>query len=244
MTNPEILTNETIAKLLNTGEEKIHFIGFNEFKRTEEFWKKLNKIYAKRNDLELYLYSYSNNYDLNFLALMTDVKKLKIFRIYELEEIRNIRNLNKLQLWDGMKTTDLSFLKDLNFLEELYIRSKCKSFKNLKELNALRKLTIELNTSVKIFHLEGLSKLKELSVDNMDLSSKPDQDYLNGLNSILDIEFRNLKTDDLELLLNEILEIPTLRSFIFSSKNKIDDKKYYNIVRKFEERKIRIQRYL
>lgn len=127
MTNPKTLSTEIKNELLSN--DQFQFIGFNEFNRPNSFWIELNEIFYQKPKIELYIYSYSDKYNLDFLELLTNVKVLKTFRIHQLEKIEYLKKLEKLQLWDGMKTIDLTFLKPLNLLEDLYIRSKSKSFK-------------------------------------------------------------------------------------------------------------------
>ncbi len=227
MINLKEITEAVEIRLLekkSKGNELL-FIGFNEFDRSDTFWKKLNQLFKKIPEIELNLYSYSKaEADLSFLSFLPDVKLLKVSMIDNLSEIKNLVNLKRLSIWDSSKIIDLSFLNGTLDLKELYITSKCKkkSIMTISRLENLQSLTIERNSKVSLSFLRK-NELKYLAIDNLNFDQIEFKDACLRLTAVEEIGLINISALDVDSFFESLSLVPKLKYLRFDTKNFPED---------------------
>lgn len=188
----------------------------------DRVWPLINDVVlAKRNDIWLRIYGfYSDTCDLNFLPLLSNVKKLSVDRIMV---SKNIERLTELPHLCSLRL-DVYDLKSFDFLSELESRikdltlertkSKMPDLKFLEGFNSLEALRIS-GHSKNIEVLGELKRLNDLSLRGITIGNF---NFIKPLQNLLSLNIDLVKCEDFFSL-----EDLMIKSFGMSEIRNLDD---------------------
>ncbi|MBM1108197.1 hypothetical protein JQC67_18740 [Aurantibacter crassamenti] len=207
------LKKSDISKIIS--EENIHSLQLYTFENPKkQTWETLNEFYKQYPNIGLRVVWY-NAQDLSFYKEIPYVRKFQIAS-YNTKDYSKLLSNTKLKHF-GIEETksnavNLSFIKEFNELESLYVDGMKKGLENVQYLKKLKILTFrgvkmddlnflsdlnnleELNLLFGSYkNLESVSNLKKLkSIEFSRVRQIPNFDFLNSLENLEKIEFEGM----------------------------------------------------
>ena len=185
------LRHSDIPKIIN--EDRVHTLQFYEYKNPSvRTWKVLNSFFEKYSQIGLRICWY-NELDFSFYQEIPFVRAITIdsYNTKDFSPLLNNLNLKKLGIGETKSAAvDLSFIKEFDKLESLYIDGMKKGLENVSKLINLRELTFR---GIKMSNIQFISNLKKLSTLKLLFGSYKNLDSISELQNLKSIEFSRVR---------------------------------------------------
>ncbi|GGI56885.1 hypothetical protein [Winogradskyella haliclonae] len=185
------LEKSDIPKIIK--EDDIHSLQLFEFQTpNRQTWETLNEFYKDYPDIGLRVVWYDCE-DLSFYELIPNIRSFTI-ATYKVKDYSILKSNCKLKHFGieetKSKAVDLSFIKEFQDLESLYVDGMKKGLENAKYLPNLKTLTFR---GVKLDNLDFLTELIKLQELNLLFGSYKNLDSLSKLKQLKSIEFSRVR---------------------------------------------------
>lgn len=185
------LKKSDIPKII--AEKNIHSLQLYEFKNpNNRTWETLNEFYRKYPEIGLRVLWYDTQ-DLSFYDLIPNIRNFTIasFNTKDYSRLNSNTKIKHFGIEETKsKAVDLSFIKEFQDLESLYVDGMKKGLENGRYLPNLKTLTFR---GVKLDNLDFLTELKKLQELNLLFGSYKNLDSLSKLKQLKSIEFSRVR---------------------------------------------------
>lgn len=206
-----------ISKIIS--EKNIHCLQLYTFENpNKQTWETLNEFYKEYPNIGLRILWYDTQ-DLSFYKEIPNVRKFTIAS-YNTKDYSQLLSNTKLKYFaiEETKSTavDLSFIKEFQHLESLYVDGMKKGLANVKYLKKLKTLTFR---GIKLDNLDFLTELKSLEELNLFFGSYKNLDSISKLIQLKSIEFSRVRQIPNFNFLNSL---ENLEKIIFEGMSKME----------------------
>lgn len=192
--NINILSNiqePDIAKLIS--EKEIHSLQFYEFEKpNQQTWSTLNSFFKKHPEVELSII-WQQKQDFSFYKNLPYVRKFSIssFGTKDFSILQSNTELKSFSIGETKsKSVDVSFIKKLSKLEEIYIDGMKKGIENIGHLQKLKTISLR---AIKLANLQFLTSVKNLEKLELLYGSYENIEALHTLQNIKRLELSRVR---------------------------------------------------
>ncbi|MCH7400080.1 protein phosphatase 1 regulatory subunit 42 [Belliella sp. DSM 107340] len=185
------LKKSDIPKIIK--EDNIHSLQLYQFQNPKkQTWETLNEFFKQYPHIRLRVLWFEQQ-DLLFFKEIPNVRKFSIasFNTKDYSTLLSNTKLTYFGIEETKSTAvDLSFIKEFQNLESLYVDGMKKGLENVKQLKKLRTLTFR---GIKLDNLDFLMELNKLEELNLLLGSYKNLDSISNLKQLKSIEFSRVR---------------------------------------------------